>query len=218
MREQIQNMERVAAEYANISGQPVGRDVMFGTLIRVLAAQARQHVQLSLTETSSYSSVRDYILSYELSSTSWSATRVQQALGMLPSTGSKADQGAQAKGSKGDNEKKKARRASSSHSSQAAIASSRDSSRSRLLATVVAELNSTTLSSRAFLWLNKKALHRLCMVSCSVALRSQTGTYLYRKFNTLPRGLCRCTSFVRLAFTGIPRSTVGFASTCGLNN
>ena len=107
MREQIQNMERVAAEYANISGQPVGRDVMFGTLIRVLAAQARQHVQLSLTETSSYSSVRDYILSYELSSTSWSATRVQQALGMLPSTGSKADQGAQAKGSKGDNEKKR---------------------------------------------------------------------------------------------------------------
>ena len=95
MREQIQSMERVAAEYAKISGHDVTPDVMLGVLLRVLPAQVRQHVQLSLTESSSYSSVRDYILSYELSSTTWNPTRVQQALGMLPSTGSKAEQGAQ---------------------------------------------------------------------------------------------------------------------------
>ena len=95
MREQIQSMERVAAEYAKISGHDVTPDVMLGVLLRVLPAQVRQHVQLSLTESSSYSSVRDYILSYELSSTTWNPTRVQQALGMLPSAGSKAEQGAQ---------------------------------------------------------------------------------------------------------------------------
>ncbi|CAE7692067.1 ent1, partial [Symbiodinium necroappetens] len=95
MREQIQSMERVAAKYAKISGHDVTPDVMRGVLLRVLPAQVRQHVQLSLTESSSYSSVRDYILSYELSSTTWNPTRVQQALGMLPSTGSKAEQGPQ---------------------------------------------------------------------------------------------------------------------------
>ena len=82
LQEQVFALERISAEYTRVSGNAVGEDVMLGTLLRCLPQAIRNHVQLVMTDKSTYSQVRAYVLSYEITTTSWSPQRVQQALGV----------------------------------------------------------------------------------------------------------------------------------------
>ena len=79
LQEQVFALERISAEYTRVSGRSVGEDIMLGTLLRCLPSNIRQHVQLVMTDKSSYNQVRSYVLSYELTTTSWSPARVHQA-------------------------------------------------------------------------------------------------------------------------------------------
>ncbi|CAE7877304.1 unnamed protein product, partial [Symbiodinium necroappetens] len=48
-----------------------------------LPAQIRSHLQLQMTESTSYAEVRQYLLAYETTTTQWSTTKVQQSLGVI---------------------------------------------------------------------------------------------------------------------------------------
>lgn len=56
----------------------ISHGVLLTSLVKVLPAQSRQHVQLSTAETSSFRDVRTRILAYERVSTSRSRDRVLQ--------------------------------------------------------------------------------------------------------------------------------------------
>ncbi|CAE7266432.1 unnamed protein product [Symbiodinium necroappetens] len=92
VREQIHGLERVADEYQRATGRQPGEDVMLGTLVRCLPNAIKQHVQLQMADTSTYQSVRDYVLGYELTTTSWTPAKMHQAFGVVPMP-STADQG-----------------------------------------------------------------------------------------------------------------------------
>ena len=79
--EQIASLERLGDEYRKATGKEVSEDVLLTTLAKVLPAQLRQHVQLSMTETSIFCDVKEKILAYEKVSTSWSRDRVLQECG-----------------------------------------------------------------------------------------------------------------------------------------
>ena len=83
LREQVDGLERVCGEYERVSGRAIDPNVMLGSLMRCLPQAIRQHVQLSMTEASTYESVRSYILAYEITTTSWSVTKVHQSLGIV---------------------------------------------------------------------------------------------------------------------------------------
>jgi hypothetical protein len=74
-------LERLGDEYRKAIGKEVSEDVLLTTLAKVLPAQLRQHVQLSMTETSIFCDVKEKILAYEKVSTSWSRDRVLQECG-----------------------------------------------------------------------------------------------------------------------------------------
>ena len=113
LREHIHGLERVANEYQRVTGRQPGEDVMLGTLVRCLPTAIKQHVQLQMTDSSTYASVRDYVLGYEVTTTSWTPAKMHQALGVVPGA-TASDQGPvpmevdalQKKGPKGKNKGK----------------------------------------------------------------------------------------------------------------
>ena len=82
LQEQVFGLERISHEYTRISGRSVGDDVLLGTLLRCLPQHIRNHIQLVMTEQSTYHQVRAYVLACETTTTSWSPQRVHQALGV----------------------------------------------------------------------------------------------------------------------------------------
>ena len=63
LREQIEGLERIATEYQRVSGSMPGEDILPGTLLRCLPSQVRSRIQLQMDDTTSYSSVRAFVLS-----------------------------------------------------------------------------------------------------------------------------------------------------------
>ncbi|CAE7237703.1 GIP [Symbiodinium sp. CCMP2592] len=84
LREHIQGLERIAEEYQRVTGHYPGEEVMLGTLVRSLPSAIKQHVQLQMTDSSNYQSIRDYVLGYEVTTTSWTPAKMHQALGVVP--------------------------------------------------------------------------------------------------------------------------------------
>ena len=86
LREQLASLERLATEYERIrriTGKSVGDDVLLGTVLRCLPQAIRQHIQLQMSERTTYATVRDYVLTYETTTTQWSTTKVHQSLGVV---------------------------------------------------------------------------------------------------------------------------------------
>ncbi|CAE7399020.1 unnamed protein product [Symbiodinium sp. CCMP2592] len=102
-REQVDGLDRLAQEYERVSGVAVNPDILLGTLLRVLPAHLRNHIQLQMKSDTSYEQVKQFILTYEVTTSNWSASKVQQSLGIGPS-GGKGDgrgKGGKDKGGKG---------------------------------------------------------------------------------------------------------------------
>ena len=93
--EQVLGLERLRSEYQRSSGNDVSDDLALSILVRCLPTHIRQHVQLQMSDSSSYQQVRSYILGYEVVTTSWSTARVHSELGVVGSYAS-GGQGAQA--------------------------------------------------------------------------------------------------------------------------
>ena len=83
--EHIQSLERVRTEYRKVSGIDIGDDLQLSVLVRCLPKYLQQHIQLPLTESSTYQNVRDAVLSHETGTQSWSEKKVLTELGVVGS-------------------------------------------------------------------------------------------------------------------------------------
>ena len=83
--ENIQSLERVRTEYRKVAGIDIGDDLQLSVLIRCLPKCLQQHIQLQLTESSTYQNVRDAVLSYETVTQSWSEKKVLTEVGVVGS-------------------------------------------------------------------------------------------------------------------------------------
>ena len=92
IREQVHAFERACSEYLKASGKEVSEDIKFSILLRSLPKYLRDHINLSLTEDTTYVQVREQILQFENVTQSWNPSRVQQQLLMpsVPSVGGQA--------------------------------------------------------------------------------------------------------------------------------
>ena len=85
LMDQILGLERLRTEYTRSSGSDVADDLMLSILVKSLPKALQTHIQLQMTEHSSYAQVRELVLSYETVTTTWSAGRIHSELGILPS-------------------------------------------------------------------------------------------------------------------------------------
>ena len=69
-------MEHLADECRKTSEKDVSEDILLTTLGRVLPKQMQQHIQLGITDTSTFQGVKGKVLAYERVSASWSRDRV----------------------------------------------------------------------------------------------------------------------------------------------
>ena len=70
------------SEYHKACGHHVPEEVALSVLIRCLPAHIRQHVQLNLEDTSTYSTVRTKVLGFESVTNSWSSQRIHTEFGI----------------------------------------------------------------------------------------------------------------------------------------
>lgn len=119
--EQVANLERLADECRKASEKDVSEDILLTTLGRVLPKQMQQHIQLGITDSSTFQEVKDKVLAYERVSASWLRDRVllecgATSLGTVTSYASAAGSGpspmqvnmvSKRKGQKGNVTKKK---------------------------------------------------------------------------------------------------------------
>lgn len=85
MLEQILAMERLRAEYQQCSGKDVSDDLALSVLVKALPRKVREHIQLQMTDTTTYQEIRGKVLSYEMTTTTWSTSKVRAELGVIPS-------------------------------------------------------------------------------------------------------------------------------------
>ena len=83
--EQVQGLERIADEYRKSSGADVADDILLTTLVKCLPKQLQQHVQLNMTETSTFAEIKEKVIAFERLSTTWSKEKVYSELGAVTS-------------------------------------------------------------------------------------------------------------------------------------
>ena len=81
--EQIQGFERLKAECTKSSGVDLADDVSLSILARCLPKHLQQHIQLQLTETSTYASIRSLVIAYEQTTSSWTDKRIYSEVGVF---------------------------------------------------------------------------------------------------------------------------------------
>ena len=80
MLENILQYENLVSQYEMASGQTYPEDLRSATLIRCAPQKLRDHLQLSLTDKSTYADVREALLSYERASKSYSQEQILKHL------------------------------------------------------------------------------------------------------------------------------------------
>ena len=83
LREQLMSFERLISEYEKASGNPLPGDVKLSVVLKAIPKALQSHVHLRMDASTTYEDVKNLVLSYEVSTTNWSAARVQQELGLL---------------------------------------------------------------------------------------------------------------------------------------
>lgn len=84
LSEQILSLERLRSEYTRCSGQDLSDDLCLSVLVRCLPSQLKQHVQLQMQDTHTFNDIKNYALSYELTTSSWTTSKVHTELGAIP--------------------------------------------------------------------------------------------------------------------------------------
>eukprot|EP00435_Cladocopium_sp_Y103_P033939 s4093_g8.t1 len=69
--EQIHGSERLADAYRRASGTTVADDLLLTTLVRCLPKQIQNHIQLTMTESSTFEEVKEKVVSFERLSSTW---------------------------------------------------------------------------------------------------------------------------------------------------
>ena len=63
--DQILGLERLRSEYVRASGSDLDDNIMLSVLVRALPKGIQQHIQLQMSENSTYNQIRDLVLSYD---------------------------------------------------------------------------------------------------------------------------------------------------------
>ena len=80
--EYILSYERLVREYEAISPHAYADDLKIGTLLSGLPGEMRRYLQMQVTETTTYETLRERVLQYERSSSTWNSDHVLKSLGM----------------------------------------------------------------------------------------------------------------------------------------
>eukprot|EP00435_Cladocopium_sp_Y103_P018349 s2423_g4.t1 len=97
--EQIHGLQRLADAYQKASGTMVSDDLLLTTLVKCLPKQIQQHVQLGMTEDTTFEDVKEKVVAFERLSSTWAKERVYSELGMVTSY---ADSGGKAQSKTAD--------------------------------------------------------------------------------------------------------------------
>ena len=89
--EQVLGLERLRDEYRRSSGAEVPDDLMLSVLVKCLPGHIRQHIQLQLTETSTYAETRRAVVGYESVTASWAPSKIHMELGIVGSNSSSSN-------------------------------------------------------------------------------------------------------------------------------
>ena len=76
-------MERLRSEYQRCAGQDISDDLALSILVKCLPAAIRQHVQLQITEKHTYSDIKAFVQTYEMTTSTWSTSRVHNEFGVV---------------------------------------------------------------------------------------------------------------------------------------
>ena len=85
LREQLMSFERLIAEYEKASGNQLPGDVKLSVVLKAIPKTLQSHVHLRMDSSTTYEDVKSLVLSYEVSATNWTASRIQQELGLVNS-------------------------------------------------------------------------------------------------------------------------------------
>ena len=81
--EQILSLERLRSEYQRCAGQDISDDLALSILVKCLPTAMRQHVQLQINEKHTYSDIKAFVQTYEMTTSTWSTARVHSELGVV---------------------------------------------------------------------------------------------------------------------------------------
>ena len=82
--EQVQTLERLGDEYQKTSGNNIADDILLTTLIRALPRAVQQHIQLGMTNSTTYQEVKDKVVAYERVSSTWTREKILVECGATP--------------------------------------------------------------------------------------------------------------------------------------
>ena len=82
--EQVQTLERLGDEYQKTSGSNIADDILLTTLIRALPRAVQQHIQLGMTNSTTYQEVKDKVVAYERVSSTWTREKILVECGATP--------------------------------------------------------------------------------------------------------------------------------------
>ena len=86
LAEQILSLDRLRSEYQRCAGQDISDDLAVSILVKCLPTAIRQHIQLQITDKHSYSDIKAFVQTYEMTTSTWSAARVHNELGVVNSS------------------------------------------------------------------------------------------------------------------------------------
>ena len=74
-------LEEVVHQYNQVTGEEYPKSLLMGTLIRCSPPNLRQHLQLTLQDSSTYKNVKEAMLLYEKTTKAWSSESVLREVG-----------------------------------------------------------------------------------------------------------------------------------------
>lgn len=74
--EQVQTLERLGDEYQKTPGNNISDDILLTTLIRSLPRAVQQHIQLGMTNATTYQEVKDRVVACERVSSTWTRDKI----------------------------------------------------------------------------------------------------------------------------------------------
>ena len=81
LREQLMSFERLISEYEKASGNPLPGDVKLSVVLKAIPKALQSHVHLRMDASTTYEDVKNLVLSYEVSTTNWSASASTAGVG-----------------------------------------------------------------------------------------------------------------------------------------
>ena len=80
----VLSYEQLAQEFEKMSGTTYPQELKAATLIRCSENRLREHLQLTIKETTTYNEIREAVLSHEQASKTWSQESIMKSLNMRP--------------------------------------------------------------------------------------------------------------------------------------